>query len=238
MKLAREHDLDLTTKEAMLLQEELRGEIVDGLSFDPRAVKIVAGTDISYLREFRLALGVVILMTFPDLEIVEESRTAVEVAFPYVPGLLSFRELPALLPALKALENEPDLIFVDGQGIAHPRGMGIASHLGLLAGKPSIGCAKSRLIGEAQGPGREAGSWNPLMYEGGRIGAALRTRDGVKPLYVSVGHMIDLETAIAMVLACGRGFRLPEPQRMAHAETAVMKRMARSGRLAEARIRA
>jgi deoxyribonuclease V len=231
MELAREHDLDLTTKEAMLLQEELRGEIVDNLSFDPRAVKIVAGTDISYLRELRLAMGVAVVMTFPDLEIVEESRTAVRVSFPYVPGLLSFRELPALLPALKALENEPDLIFVDGQGIAHPRGMGIASHLGLLAGKPSIGCAKSRLIGEAEEPDLEAGSRKPLIHEGKRIGVVLRTRYSVKPLYVSVGHMIDLETATAMVLACCRGYRLPEPQRRAHAATGEMKLMARSGRL-------
>jgi deoxyribonuclease V len=231
MRLLREHDLDLTVKEAMRLQEELRPQIIDVLSFDPAAVKTIAGTDISYLREYRLALGAVVVMTFPGLEVIEESRSAVEVAFPYVPGLLSFRELPALLPALEALENEPDLIFVDGQGLAHPRGLGIASHLGLLTGRPSIGCAKSRLIGEAEEPARSAGEWKPLLHDGREVGAVLRTRDGVKPLYISVGHLIDLLTARRMVLDCCRGYRLPEPQRKAHMAADEMKRMAKSGRL-------
>ncbi len=233
MKLAQTHPLDLSVREAMQLQQELRGEVIDRLSFDPHKVRRVAGTDISYLREFRLALGAVLVMEFPAMEVIEETRCAIRVDFPYVPGLLSFRELPALLPALEALNREPDIIFVDGQGLAHPRGLGIASHLGLLAGKPTIGCAKSRLIGSSEEPGPEAGDWKPLLYEGGRIGAVLRTRYGVKPLYISAGHLIDLETAIKMVLACSRGFRLPEPQRRAHLMAEEMKRMVRAGKIDE-----
>ncbi|OFW59305.1 MAG: hypothetical protein A2Y75_10690 [Candidatus Solincola sediminis] len=233
MQLSRSHPFDLTVKEAMRLQEELRGQVVDGLSFDPKTIRRVAGTDISYLRELRLALAAVVIMDFPSMEVIEESRHVVEVDFPYVPGLLSFRELPALLPALEALHREPDVIFVDGQGLAHPRGMGIASHLGIITEKPTIGCAKSRLIGEAEEPGSVVGDWSPLLYEGRRIGAVLRTRQSVKPLYVSVGHLIDLETAIDMVLACSKGYRLPEPQRRAHSMADGMKRIVRAGRVNE-----
>lgn len=230
MRMSREHRLDLTAREAMRLQEELRGDVIEKTNLDPRRVTRVAGTDISYLREFHLALGAVVLMEFPGMEVIAESISRVEVDFPYVPGLLSFRELPALLPALEALSEEPDLVFVDGQGLAHPRGFGIASHLGLLAGIPTIGCAKSRLLGEAEDPGPEVGDWKPLIHEGKRVGVVLRTRRGVKPLYISVGHLIDLETSIGMVLACLRGFRLPEPQRRAHLVAEGMKRAVRAER--------
>ncbi|MDI7252951.1 MAG: endonuclease V, partial [Actinomycetota bacterium] len=183
----------------------MRGEVRCDVHLDPGKVRLVAGTDISYLREKRLALGAAVLMTYPDLELLEVGTSCVEVDFPYVPGLLSFRELPALLPALEKLGSRPDLVFVDGQGIAHPRGCGLASHLGVITGLPTIGCAKSRLLGDAREPGNEVGDWTPLVHGGRTVGAVLRTRAGVKPLYVSVGHLVDLSSAIAMVLSCLRG---------------------------------
>lgn len=223
------HSLQVSVAEARELQERLREEVRCDVPLDTGNVRLVAGTDISYLRERRLALGAAVLMSFPDLELLEVSTSCVEVGFPYVPGLLSFRELPALLPALKGLGADPDVILVDGQGIAHPRGCGLASHLGILAGIPTIGCAKSRLLGEAEEPGPEVGDWAPLVYEGRTVGAVLRTRAGVKPLYVSVGHMVDLPSSIRMVLACLRGKRLPEPQRRAHQVTEELKRKVRAG---------
>jgi deoxyribonuclease V len=223
------HPLDVSVAEARKIQESLRHEVREEPVFDPAAVKTVAGTDISYLRESRLALGAVVLMGYPDLEVLEVRTSALEVAFPYVPGLLSFRELPALLPALEALGRKPDLIFVDGQGLAHPRGFGLASHLGVLTGIPTIGCAKSRLVGEAAEPGPEIGDWEPLLYQEMTVGAVLRTRRGVKPLYISVGHLVDLPTSLRMVLGCLRGVRLPEPQRKAHAAAEQLKRETKAG---------
>lgn len=229
MRVAHRHPLDVSVAEARQWQERLRGEVREGPMLDAAGVKVVAGTDISYLREMRLALGAVILMSYPGLEILEETTSVVEVGFPYVPGFLSFRELPALIPALEALHRTPDLIFADGQGLAHPRGFGLASHLGILTGIPSVGCAKSRLLGEAEEPGPRVGDWEPLVHGDMTVGAVLRTRAGVKPLYVSVGHMIDLPTCLEMVLSCLRGRRLPEPQRKAHLATEVLKRKARDG---------
>jgi deoxyribonuclease V len=231
MRIPHRHPLDLSTAEARRLQEVLRREVREDPLLDPAAVGLIAGTDISYLRERKLALGAAVLMSYPGLEVLETRTSALEVYFPYVPGLLSFRELPALLPALEALGREPDLIFVDGQGLAHPRGFGLASHLGVLTGIPTIGCAKSRLVGEAEEPGDDVGDWAPLYYEGRTVGAVLRTRRGVKPLYISVGHMVDLATSLRMVLDCLRGVRLPEPQRRAHLIAEELKRGARAGRL-------
>lgn len=223
------HPLKVSVAEARAIQERLREKVRCDVPLDPAKVRLVAGADISYLRERRLALGAVVLMTYPGLELLEVGTSCVEVDFPYVPGLLSFRELPALLPALERLGSVPDLVFVDGQGVAHPRGCGLASHLGVITGLPTIGCAKSRLLGEAEEPGNEVGDWTPLVYEGRTVGAVLRTRAGVKPLYVSVGHMVDLSSAISMVLSCLRGTRLPEPQRAAHQVTAELKRRVKAG---------
>lgn len=223
------HYLKVSVAEAREWQERLRAQVRCDVALDPGKVRLVAGTDISYLRERRLALGAAVLMSYPDLEVLEVGTSCVEVDFPYVPGLLSFRELPALIPALEGLGFRPDVVFVDGQGIAHPRGCGLASHLGVVTGLPTIGCAKSRLLGEAREPGSRVGDWTPLMYEGRTVGAVLRTRAGVKPLYVSVGHLVDLSSAISMVLSCLRGTRLPEPQRRAHQVTAELKRKVRAG---------
>lgn len=228
MLFPRRHAFDVSVAEAREVQERMRREVRQELGFEPSRVRRVAGTDISYLRESKLALGAAVLMSYPDLEILEESTAAVEVDFPYVPGLLSFRELPALLPALEALSCAPDVIFVDGQGVAHPRGFGLASHLGVLAAVPTIGCAKSRLLGEAEEPGPGVGDWEPLRHEGRTVGAALRTRRNVKPIYVSVGHLVDLPTCIELVVSCLRGFRLPEPQRRAHLLAERLKRGAKA----------
>jgi deoxyribonuclease V len=229
MQLEYRHPLHVSMGEAREWQEKLRGRVSESRGLNPGGIKRIAGTDISYLREYRLALGAVVLMEFPGLQVLEERRSVVEVDFPYVPGLLSFRELPALIPALEALSGEPDLIFVDGQGIAHPRGFGLASHLGVLTGKPTLGCAKSRLVGEYREPGPRVGDWEPLIYDEKQVGAVLRTRSKVKPLFISVGHCIDLDTAVEMVLACSTGFRLPEPQRKAHRMADEAKRAVKAG---------
>lgn len=228
MRISRRHPLDVSVAEARDYQERLRREVREEPVLRAATLKRIAGTDISYLRERKLALGVVVLMGYPGLEVLEVATSSVEVDFPYVPGLLSFRELPALLPALEALSVTPDLIFADGQGVAHPRGFGLASHLGVLAGIPTIGCAKSRLLGEAEEPGPDVGDWTPLLYKGRTVGAVLRTRRGVKPIYVSAGHLIDLPTSLKMVLACLRGVRLPEPQRRAHLAAEGLKREVKS----------
>jgi len=158
----------------------------------------------------------VVILDFPSLSLLERSLVRVPTTFPYVPGLLSFRELPGVLEALARIERPPDLILCDGQGIAHPRRFGLACHLGLLVDTPSIGVAKSRLVGEFGEVPEHRGGWAPLMLEGSRVGAVLRTRTGVSPLFVSVGHRVSLETAIRYVLACTPRFRLPETTRQAH----------------------
>ena len=183
---------------------------------DITAPRLIVGVDISVDRFSGTGRGAAVVLSYPDLVIVETQVVTDSIEFPYVPGLLSFREAPLILAALEKLTVTPDLILVDGQGMAHPRRMGLASHLGLFLGVPTIGCAKSRLCGECEEPGREAGSYADLTDKGEVIGAALRTRAGVKPVYVSIGHMIDLPSAMRWVLACCRGYRLPEPTRLAH----------------------
>jgi deoxyribonuclease V len=177
--------------------------------------RTVAGADAAFSEE--RAFAAACLYAYPALERLEEATAESPLSFPYVPGYLSFREGPAILAALARLSRKPDFILVDGQGIAHPRRCGIASHLGVLLGIPAIGCAKSRLLGEYRDPGRRRGSRVDLIYEGKVVGAVLRTRNGVRPLFVSPGHLIDLDSAVEFVLAATRGFRIPEPLRRAHA---------------------
>ncbi|MEJ2658902.1 MAG: deoxyribonuclease V, partial [Desulfobacterales bacterium] len=162
------------------------------------------------------ACAAVVVLTFPGLEVVARATATQDIAFPYIPGLLTFREGPAILDALGRLDHEPGLLIFDGHGIAHPRRLGIASHIGLVCDLPSIGCAKSRLCGQYQEPGMERGSHIPLIDHGEAIGAIVRTRTGVKPVYVSIGHRMDLKTCIDVVLACCKEFRLPETTRKAH----------------------
>jgi deoxyribonuclease V len=178
--------------------------------------RFVAGVDISVNREQGVARGAVVVLNYPELRLVETKVVSGKVDFPYVPGLLSFREAPLTLAACERLTLTPDLILVDGQGIAHPRRLGLASHLGLFLDTPTIGCAKSLLCGRHSPPGEEPGSYCEVVDGGETIGVALRTKPGIKPVYVSIGHKVDLETAIYWVLECCRGYRLPEPCRLAH----------------------
>lgn len=181
----------------------------------PAKLRLVAGLDAHYQTGAGLAWGAAALLSWPELELVESALACRPLDFPYVPGLLSFREAPALLAALACLSRRPDLAFVDGQGIAHPRRLGLASHVGVLAGVPTIGVAKSRLIGTFAPPGPEKGASSPLTDKGEVIGAVLRTRAGVRPLFVSVGHRIGLDAAVRLVLAAASRYRLPEPTRLA-----------------------
>ena len=215
MRIQSLHSWGVTTTEAREIQLKLAASVsrINEVS-KPR---LIAGVDISAGKQRGTATGAVVVLNYPRLEPVEVRLLTTQVTFPYVPGLLSFRELPVLLPIFEELESTPDLILVDGQGIAHPRRLGIASHLGLWLDKPTIGCAKSRLIGAHGEVGVEAGCSAELTDDNGEvIGAALRSKAGSAPLYVSIGHKTDLQSAVGWVLACCRGHRLPEPTRLAH----------------------
>jgi len=216
MKTRELHRWDVTYREAVAIQEELRGRLIlraDGL---PDPLRTVAGADISYDRGSDLFFAAVVLMNYPELTLLEEATFSARVSFPYIPGLLSFREGPPLIAAFAKLNQPPDLILFDGQGIAHPRGIGLASHLGLILDRPAIGCAKSRLVGTHEPVGEKRGEWTELTHQEKKVGAVLRTRDRVKPIFVSPGHRVGLERSIALVLACCRGYRIPEPTRRAH----------------------
>ena len=204
---------DLTPREAMRLQDSLRERVELQDRFGE--IRFVAGADMAFDPETEVAFAGVIVYRFPGLEEVERRMARRKLRFPYVPGLLSFRESPVLLAAFARLRTEPDLILIDGHGRAHPRRFGIACHIGILFDKPTIGCAKSRLVGEHQEPGKKAGSTTPLMLEGERIGVVLRTRDDVKPIYVTTGHRVSLDSAVGLVKQCVDGFRIPRPTREA-----------------------
>jgi deoxyribonuclease V len=178
--------------------------------------RLIAGIDISAPDTQGVAIGAVVVLRYPELDVVEVKEARRRISFPYVPGLLSFRESPLILAACEKLVSVPDLVLVDGQGIAHPRRIGLASHVGLVLDLPTIGCAKSILCGEHQPVGEEVGAQAELLEKGELIGAALRTKARVKPIYVSVGHRIDLASALEWVIKCCRGYRLPEPTRLAH----------------------
>lgn len=214
MKAQNLHDWQLTPEQATKLQRELA--IMVSSVNETNKVRLIAGVDISAPDATGLARAAVVVLSYPELTLVESKVVKRQVTFPYVPGLLSFREAPLVIAACEELEHNPDLIMVDGQGIAHPRRFGIASHLGLLWDKPTIGCAKSRLCGQHKSPPREAGSYVELLDNGVMIGAVLRTKQGIQPLYISIGHKVNLEAAISWVLKCCRGQRLPEPTRLAH----------------------
>ncbi len=214
MKLAFSHRWDLSVAEARALQPQLAERVISETTFDPAAVKTVAGVDVSFRED--VAHAAVVVLSFPGLEPVDYALGEAGATFPYVPGLLTFREGPSVLNALEKLTTWPDLFIFDGHGVAHPRRVGIAAHMGVLIDHPSIGCAKSRLTGAHEEPDEAAGHWVPLWDRGERIGAVVRTRTNVQPLYVSVGHRVDLPTATNFVLQCVRGYRLPETTRYAH----------------------
>ena len=208
------HDWQVTVAQAEDIQRSLAVQVVrQGAVESPR---YIAGVDISGELGEGVARGAVVVLGFPQLAVEEVSVVEQGLYFPYVPGLLSFREVPLILAAWERLTLCPDLVVADAQGIAHPRRLGMASHLGLLLGVPAIGCAKSILCGRHGELGEERGARAELVHRGEVVGAALRTRQGVRPVYVSIGHLIDLEGAVRWVLACCRGYRLPEPTRLAH----------------------
>jgi deoxyribonuclease V len=220
MRLEHLHEWDVTPAAAIALQKELAPRVIqDG---DPGDVRLVAAADLAFVdrrwpRQPTRGRAAVVLMRYPELDVIEEQVVEGNVGFPYVPGLLSFREAPLLAQALERLKGAPDLLLVDGHGYAHPRRFGSASHLGLMANLPTIGCAKSRLCGEHSEPGGRRGSQAQLRLDGEVIGTVLRTRDGVKPIYISVGHRIGLEAAVLWALRLAPRFRLPEPIREADA---------------------
>ena len=232
---AKRHAWRVAPERARAIQEELRKEWEGADRLPP--IRTVAGLDAAFvltgsqalkkrgsrwsaLRDANRAIGCVVVFRFPEMEEIERASAVVPLQFPYIPGLLSFREIPTLLAALRKLRKLPDLLFCDGQGYAHPRRFGLACHLGVLLDRATIGCAKSLLIGTHGELGEEAGSWTPLVderAEGQTIGAVVRTRNGVRPIYVSQGHRVSLETAIRMTLQVADGVRIPRPTRAADA---------------------
>ncbi len=214
MHVQRLHDWDVSVQQAMEIQRRLAKMVVT--QNDIQNPRLIAGVDVSVNRPGEATAAAVVL-SYSELNVVESAVAKGKVNFPYIPGLLSFREVPLTLEVCKKLTSSPDLVMVDGQGIAHPRRLGLASHLGLFLKVPTIGCAKSPLFGKYQLPSDAQGSYNEITDgEGNVIGAVLRTKFGVKPLFISVGHKIGLVSAIHWVLQCCRGYRLPEPTRLAH----------------------
>ena len=218
----RRHPWPATIAKAQRIQLALQRRLRAGGA--PRTVRLVAGADCAFSADGRTIFAGVAVVALPGLESVATAWAAGRVTFPYVPGYLSFREGPVFLRAARRLRVRPDLWLFDGQGIAHPRGLGLAAHLGVLLDRPSVGCAKSRLVGEHDMPGSRRGEWAPLIFGGRRVGAVIRTRDHVRPLYVSVGHRISLAAAIRWVLACC-AYRVPEPIRLAEQLVNRVKRL-------------
>lgn len=201
-----------TAAAAIALQQSLAPQVITEDQL-PHPIRRVAGVDAGFEDAGQITRAAVVVLAFPELTPVDEALVRCPTPFPYVPGLLSFREVPAVLQALANLETEPDVLLCDGQGTAHPRRLGIASHLGLICDRPTIGVAKSRLVGTHAEVPPEKGAWVPLMDGGERIGAVLRSRTNTRPLYISPGHKISLETAIDLVLRCTPRYRLPETTR-------------------------
>jgi deoxyribonuclease V len=214
MKIQQIHSWPTTVEEAITIQETLQNQVIT-IDVLKEPIKYVAGVDMGFLEDGTMSRAAVAVLSFPDLQVVETSLAYRPTTFPYIPGFLSFREIPALLDALEKIQTIPDIILCDGQGIAHPRRFGIACHLGLIVDIPTIGVAKSLFIGKYEELPEAKGSWQPLIHKKETIGAVLRTRTGVKPLYVSSGHRISLPTAIDYVLRCTPKYRLPETTRIA-----------------------
>ncbi|HKQ89626.1 MAG TPA: deoxyribonuclease V [Blastocatellia bacterium] len=208
------HRWDLTPREAVEVQQRMRNMV--RLRPLAQPVGVIAGADISYNKFSETVFAGIVVLSLPDLRIVETAGVRSVAKFPYVPGLLSFREAPSLLEAWEKLKTKPDVLMLDGQGIAHPRRFGIACHVGVLLDWPTIGCAKSILVGRYGELGLEAGSRSPLVDKGEQVGVALRTKSKVTPVYVSPGNLMDLDSAVDLVLRSTTKYRLPEPTRQAH----------------------
>jgi deoxyribonuclease V len=214
MKIKNLHNWDLTYSQAISLQKELAGRVEHKkIKAKP---KTIAGLDCAFSKDGKEIIAAIVVLRFGDFELIEIQNAIQNVNFPYIPGLLSFREAPVCIAAAKKLKTIPGIFMIDGQGIAHPRRLGIAAHLGLFFNKPTIGCAKSRLIGEFREPALKKGSFSQLTDKEEIIGSVVRTRTNVKPVFISVGNKCMLEDAIEITLACAIKYRIPEPTRLAH----------------------
>lgn len=215
MKIPEAIRWDVTPAEAAQIQRESSARVVE--RDELRFIHHVAGVDVGFEgADKKIARAAVVVLDFPDLVPVDCAIARMPVTFPYIPGMLAFREAPVILKALEKISIDPDVILVDGHGRAHPRRMGIACQLGVVLDMPTIGCAKSILVGKAAAPRQAAGAWTPLVDKGETVGAALRTRAGVSPVYVTIGNKVTLARAIEVVLRCCKGYRLPETTRYAH----------------------
>lgn len=208
------HDWNLTPQQAVQLQKDLSSRVL--ITPLEREVEFVAGADISFDKYSETIYAGIVVIRLSDLETVETASVVTQATFPYVPGLLSFRETPAILEVWQKLKHEPDVLILDGQGRAHPRRFGIACHVGLLIDRPTIGCAKSVLVGKFDEPAKERGAWSPMIHKNETVGVALRTKNKVNPVYVSPGHKIDLKSAVDLALRLDGGYRVPEATRRAH----------------------
>jgi deoxyribonuclease V len=214
LKVKELHSWKVTPDQAKSIQNRLRSKIVKHDDFEE--IHKVAGVDIGLHHKQTKARAAVVILSYPDLELIEQQLSEMSLEMPYIPGLLSFREIPPLIKAFEKVTNEPDLVIADGQGIAHPRRLGLASHLGLIIDKPTIGCAKSVLCGEYEKPDKKAGSTSYLYDDDEIIGAAVRTRTNVNCVFISIGHEISLESAIHYTLKCCTKYKLPQTTRLAH----------------------
>jgi deoxyribonuclease V len=213
-KIKNLHSWKLDYEAAVDIQERLRARVVlRPLSL--RGIRAVAGSDLAVSKRHGRLVAAVVVMSFPELDVIETRVMSSALVFPYIPGLLSFREIPALARCIRRVRTPFDVMLCDAQGIAHPRGLGLASHLGLLIGTPTVGCAKSRLVGDHDEPGRRRGDFAKLSHGGRYVGSVLRTREGVKPIFVSPGHLVDHPSSRRIAMACLTRYRLPEPTRLA-----------------------
>ncbi len=214
MKIKHLHDWNLAPKEAIQVQKDLASRIITNQEINLSKIKTIAGVDVSVKQN--VSQAAVVVLTYPDLEPVEVIRAKKPTLFPYIPGLLTFREGPVLEDAFSQLQHEPDVFIFDGMGQIHPRKMGIASHMGLWLDKPTIGCGKTHFIGDYATPDITKGSYSNLIYKGEQLGVVLRTRTNVKPVYISVGHRAELSSAIDLIMSVTPKYRLPRPIRLAH----------------------
>ncbi len=222
MRVRRLHPWRVSYARAVAIQQQLRARVrVEAFEGTPR---LVAGTDVAYSAATHRMYAAVVVLELPDFAVVATARAVRLARFPYIPGLFTFRELPPLAAAFERLRVVPDVVLFDGHGLAHPRRFGLACHAGVLLDRPSIGCAKSRLVGTHAAVGEARGAWAPLVDGGEIVGAAVRTRPGVQPMYVSIGHRVDLPSAIRIVLSATERFRVPEPIRLAHRMTTELRR--------------
>ena len=208
------HSWNVSVEQAIRIQEAFKERII--LKRTLSKVRTIGGGDVAYSKNGNLLFGAIVVLSFPDMEILDTAMADGKISFPYIPGLLSFREGPILIKTFQRLRLKPDIMIYDGQGIAHPRGMGLASHMGLWLDLPAIGCAKTPLLAEFISPGPSKGSLGWIRREGKKVGAVVRTKEKVKPLFISPGHRIDLPTSIQLILESCKGFRFPEPLRRAH----------------------